>query len=116
MGEFFRRLPGPAVLVAGCGEGRDSRHLQGLGARVVSFDLSEGMLSLARAADPAGSYLRADLRDAGSIGGSFDGIWACASLVHLPTSDMLDVLGQLGMLLRPGGKLFVSVMSSGRTG
>ncbi len=72
MREFYKRLPvssplttparNPSVLVAGCGEGRDSRYLTGLGARALSFDLSDGMLALARAADPAGTYLHADLR------------------------------------------------------
>ena len=35
MREFFSRLPGPSVLVAGCGEGRDSRYLQSLRARHI---------------------------------------------------------------------------------
>src|SRR5436190_17654452 len=67
MREFHSRLPGRMVLVAGCGEGRDSRHLQTLGARVTSFDLSAGMLALARASDPAGEYLHLDLRQVQTI-------------------------------------------------
>jgi len=82
MREFHSRLPGKHVLVAGCGEGRDSRYLQTLGAHVISFDLSEGMLLLARASDPAGTYLSLDLRQAQKIEQAFDGIWACACLYH----------------------------------
>jgi SAM-dependent methyltransferase len=109
MRDFYRRLPGPAVLVAGCGEGRDSRYLQALGARVVSFDLSDGMLSLARAADPAGSYLRADLREAAAIGQSFDGIWACACLYHLTKAEFRACLASFREILRPRGVLFLNL-------
>lgn len=109
MREFLSRLPGPSVLVAGCGEGRDSRYLRELGARVVSFDLSDGMLSLARAADPTGTYLRVDLRDAQSIGSSFDGIWACACLYHLTKSEFRSCLKSFHQMLQPGGVLFLNL-------
>ena len=109
MREFFARLPGPSVLVAGCGEGRDSRYLRGLGANVVSFDLSDGMLALARAADPEGTYLRADLRDAKSIGQSFDGIWACACLYHLTKPEFRACLRTFQQMLHPRGILFLNL-------
>src|SRR4051812_20131607 len=110
MREFFTRLPGSSVLVAGCGEGRDSRYLSGLGARVVSFDLSDGMLALARAADPQGTYIRADLREARSIGsGLFDGIWACACLYHLTKSEFRSCLKSFQQMLHPGGVLFLNL-------
>jgi len=66
MREFYSRLLGGTVFVAACGEGRDSRYLKTLGARLTSFDLSLGMLSLARASDPR-VYLHLDLRHAQTI-------------------------------------------------
>src|SRR3546814_14698151 len=61
---------------------------------------------------------RADLRRIGSLypPGTFDGIWAAASLVHLSDAEARDVLQQLAALLRPGGRLFPCVMSEGETG
>lgn len=109
MREFYTRLPGKAVLVAGCGEGRDSRHLAGLGARVVSFDLSDGMLSLARAADPGGTYVQADLRDAEKLGEGFDGIWACACLYHLTKDEFRACLRSFRRMLNPRGVLFLNL-------
>ncbi len=109
MREFYSRLPGNAVLVAGCGEGRDSRFLGGLGARVISFDLSDGMLSLARSADPDGSYRRADLRDARSLGQGFDGIWACACLYHLTKREFRACLAAFCQMLNPRGVLFLNL-------
>jgi SAM-dependent methyltransferase len=109
MREFFGRLPGASVLVAGCGEGRDSRYLRDLGAQVLSFDLSDGMLALARSADPEGTYLQADLRDAQSIGQRFDGIWACACLYHLTKLEFRTCLRTFQQMLRPRGILFLNL-------
>lgn len=109
MREFFVRLPGSSVLVAGCGEGRDSRYLGSLGAAVVSFDLSDGMLALARAADPGGTYLCVDLRDARSINSRFDGIWACACLYHLTKSEFRACLKTFHEMLHPRGVLFLNL-------
>jgi len=109
MREFFTRLPGSSVLVAGCGEGRDSRYLGGLGALVVSFDLSDGMLALARAADPDGTYLHVDLREARSINSRFDGIWACACLYHLTKPEFRSCLKTFHQLLHPRGVLFLNL-------
>ncbi|QYM78413.1 class I SAM-dependent methyltransferase [Horticoccus luteus] len=109
MRDFFQRLPGPAVLVAGCGEGRDSRYLSGLGARVTSFDLSAAMLALARAADPRGVYWQADLRDLSPIRGTFDGVWACACLYHLTKLEFHSCLAALRARLNPRGVLFLNL-------
>lgn len=109
MREFYSRLPGKTVLVAGCGEGRDSRYLQTLGAYVVSLDLSEGMLSLARASDPTGSYLHLDLRHTQAIEQKFDGIWACACLYHLTKAEFRLCLRELHRILNPDGVLFLNL-------
>lgn len=109
MQEFFDRLPGRAVLVAGCGEGRDSRHLAGLGAQVISFDLSDGMLGLARAAEPGGVYRNLDLREVGSLTERFDGIWACACLYHLTKAEFRACLSAMRNLLNPSGVLFLNL-------
>jgi SAM-dependent methyltransferase len=109
MREFFSRLPGQSVLVAGCGEGRDSQYLRELGARILSFDLSEGMLSLARAADPRGEYLNLDLRNIRSLNQRFDGVWACACLYHLTKLEFRDCLRALHQILKPSGILFLNL-------
>src|SRR6185312_11788374 len=109
MREFYSRLSGRTVLVPGCGEGRDSRFLRDLGAEVVSFDLSEGMLAQAREADPAGTYLQLDFRAAGSLAARFDGIWACACLYHLTKPEFRRCLADFRKLLNPGGLFFLNL-------
>jgi hypothetical protein len=38
----------------------------------------------------------------------FDGIWACASLLHVPMRELPEVLGRLTLALKPGGVLYLS--------
>jgi SAM-dependent methyltransferase len=109
MREFVTRLPGRVVLVAGCGEGRDSRFLGGLGARVISLDFSEGMLAVAQAADPGGTYWQLDLRNVRSVDQTFDGIWACACLYHLTKAEFRACLADFQRLLNPQGVLFLNL-------
>jgi hypothetical protein len=42
------------------------------------------------------------------FGQVFDGIWASASLVHVPRSEMDDVFGRFTRALKPGGVLYMS--------
>jgi hypothetical protein len=67
------------------------------------------MLSLARAADPDGSYLRADLREARAIGGDFAGIWACACLYHLTKPEFRACLTAFRDMLAPDGIVFLNL-------
>ena len=109
MREFHQRIPGRSVLVPGCGEGRDSRYLRTLGAEVTSFDLSTGMLAIARAADPAGNYLQLDLREVRSLGRTFDGVWACACLYHLRKDEFRACLADFRLLLNERGVVFLNL-------
>ena len=105
---FADYLSGKSVLVAGCGEGRDSRILRDLGCDITSFDLSEGMLELARSEDPAGCYLKHDLRQIEAVG-AFDGIWACACLYHLTKDEFKQCIDSIWSILNPGGVLFCNL-------
>lgn len=105
---FAGHIQGKEILVAGCGEGRDSRYLTGLGFRTTSFDLSDGMLNIARNEDPDGIYLKRDLREISKIG-SFDGIWACACLYHLNKEEFLQCIEDIWNSLNPQGVFFCNL-------
>ena len=82
---------GAHVLDVGCGVGRDVGHFQELGFEVTGTDRSSGMLAEARRR-VAAPFVQADMRHLPFANASFDGLWVCASLLHLPKADALAVL------------------------
>lgn len=113
---FANSLPVPSLILdAGCGPGRDLARFAAHGHSARGVDLNPVFVAMANAHAPTS---QCDLRDIGSQfpSGTFDGIWACASLVHLRESETVDVLSQFAGLLRPGGKLYACLRSVGRTG
>ncbi|ACL55944.1 class I SAM-dependent methyltransferase [Methylobacterium nodulans] len=106
---FLRRIrPGGRILDAGCGPGRDTIAFAQRGYEVIALDASEEMVALARkrVADRAAVYA---MRFEGIFWrDEFDGIWACASLLHVPSSDFAEVASRLAEALRPGGTWYMS--------
>ena len=95
------------VLDFGCGPGRDLVALRELGHTAVGLDGASRFVELARAASSCEvwqqDFLALDLRPA-----YFDGVFANASLFHVPTAALPNVLGQLHGALKPRGVLFSS--------
>jgi SAM-dependent methyltransferase len=106
-GPFLELLPaGGRILDAGCGSGRDSLAFLQRGFSVVSMDASAEMVKATTALTrQAALLLRFDEID---CEGEFDGIWACASLLHVSRRDLAAVLGRLNRALRTNGVLYVS--------
>lgn len=108
---FAKRLtPGTKVLDAGCGCGRDTRWLLDRGFAVAAFDISREMVASTKA-NTAGRVIPRwlDFRDYGDAPGSWDAIWAMASLLHLPKADIADILPRLVQSLTDTGLLAISV-------
>lgn len=114
-GMFASRLPeGARVLDLGCGSGRDSKAFTDMGFDVVPVDGSEGMCRVASEllGVPVRRLLFSDL----DYKEGFDGVWACASLLHVHPEELPDVMDKAHRALRPGGVLFVSFKSGSFTG
>ena len=111
--QFAALLPPKAlVLDIGSGPGQYSRALRGRGCRVIELDLSLGMLQVARSQTEPGfspSQVLADMRYLPVPGAACDGCFACASLLHLPRTDVSPTLLGFHRVLRPGGTLYVCV-------
>jgi 2-polyprenyl-3-methyl-5-hydroxy-6-metoxy-1,4-benzoquinol methylase len=104
---FLELLPaGGSVLDAGCGSGRDSKAFLERGFRVTAFDASEAL------ATKASVFLEQDVRccrfDEITEVNVYDGVWACASLLHVAEADLKGTVELLVASLRPGGVLFAS--------
>ena len=104
---FLVKVPaGGRILDAGCGSGRDAKAFSVRGYDVTAFDASPDLAKLASAYcgfDVAvRTFYAVDEIDA------YDGIWSCASLLHVVAQDMSDVIGKLMRALRPGGCLYLS--------
>lgn len=98
--------PGASVLDAGCGSGRDALAFSKLGYYVVAFDASPKMVAAAR--QRAGVPVHQMTFETMKFDQTFDGIWACASLLHVPRSRLSNVLEILASILEPAGILYAS--------
>ena len=104
---FLRHVPdGGLILDAGCGSGRDSKAFVALGYRVTAFDASPALAQMA--SDLIGQPVATRTFDQVAETAIYDGIWACASLLHLPQSALPDALGRLWTALKPGGVCYLS--------
>lgn len=104
-GRFTARIPsGGLILDAGCGSGRDAKAFKELGYRVRAFDACPELVALAKQHAGTEVELRtfADVEETAV----YDGIRACASLLHVPADDLPATLGQLWQSLKPGGVLY----------
>jgi 2-polyprenyl-3-methyl-5-hydroxy-6-metoxy-1,4-benzoquinol methylase len=100
--------PAGRILDAGCGVGRDALAFVRRGYDVVAFDAAEEMVKLARArVDRRAAVHRMRFEDV-EWRGEFDGIWACASLLHVPAASFPTVAASLAEALRPGGACYMS--------
>ncbi len=104
---FLAHLPEKArILDAGCGSGRDAKAFLNVGHDVVAMDASIEMAR--RAAVLIGQpVLHIRFEDI-EFSDEFDGIWASASLLHVPRTSMVSVLQRLCKALKAGGTLYMS--------
>ncbi|GAB3418432.1 class I SAM-dependent methyltransferase [Erwinia aphidicola] len=111
MSELYRPFvahlkPGARILDAGCGSGRDAKAFSEMGYEVEAFDASAELVELARQHTglPVKQMRFEDVTEVER----YDGIWCCASLLHVPLAELPGVMAQLAKALKPGGVWYLS--------
>ena len=104
---FLKFLPnGASILDLGCGTGRDSKYFLNRGYKVTAVDGSKEFCKMASA------FLKMPVRKLNFLdidyNNEFDGVFACASLLHLDTKDLITVLESIHKSLKKIGILYCS--------
>ena len=97
----------PKILDFGCGSGRDSKEFIEENCDVTAIDGSIEMCKLAQ------NYINKEVKCVNFLDfeskETFDGIWACASLLHLQRNEIPIVIEKLYQCLNENGILFLSM-------
>lgn len=106
---FCSFVPRGRILDLGCGTGRDAQLFLPAGYEYVGVDLSDEMLAEARVLCPQARFEKMNMYSLDFPDHSFDGIWAAASLLHIPKKRVHLVLSEIKRVLRQGGIAFISL-------
>jgi len=104
---FLNKLtPGASILDFGCGSGRDTKYFLAHGYRVEALDGSSELCRLA--GEYTGIKVRQMLFQDLAETEKYDGIWACSSILHVPSSELTDVLRKMVTALKDDGIIYTS--------
>ena len=106
---FAELVPtGGHVADVGCGPGRVTAHLSGLGLRVEGVDLSPGMIAVAREEHPSLAFSVGTMEELDFADASLAGVVAWYSIIHIPEDRLPGVFAEFARVLSPGGQLLLA--------
>ncbi len=110
LADFDSRLDDNAkVLELGCGAGIPVTKKLAERHDVLGIDLSRQQLDLARATVPAARFEKADMTELDFPDGTFDGIAAFYSILHVPRAEQPGLIAKIARWLKPGGLFLASL-------
>lgn len=104
---FLELLPKDArVLDFGCGSGRDTKFFLDCGYQVDAID---GSMELCRAASEyTGIHVKQMLFQELTEVEKYEGIWACASILHVKKAELPDIIRKMSLATKENGIIYVS--------
>ncbi len=106
---FIQNLKGQKILDIGCGPGRDAKYFSEHDLEVTGIDLTSNFVKMASQNVPNAKFMQTDMRTLDFPENTFDGIWACASFLHVPKEDAKNTLLGFRKILKPAGLIYLSV-------
>ena len=100
---------GAGVLDLGCGPGVDTAKLSKSGLLVEGLDLSDGLLEIAKGLNPGLTFTQGDMRKLPYGDEVFDGIFAKASLLHIPKEDIHLVMQEMHRVVKSSGSIHIAI-------
>lgn len=94
----------PSILDLGCGSGRDTKYFLTKGCQVTAVDGSAELCRLA--SEYTGIEVINQTFEELDYEEAFDGVWACASLLHVAKEDMHDMICRIERALKSGGVFY----------
>lgn len=105
--KFLSYLPEKSMILDfGCGSGRDTRYFLSKGYKVDAIDGSETLCKIAT--DNTGIKVQQMLFSQLDENEKYDGIWACASVLHLTKEELKTVLSKMIRAVKTNGYIYVS--------
>lgn len=105
--KFLEKLnPDAYILDFGCGAGRDTKYFLSRGYQVDAVDGSEQLCRIA--SEYTGIKVRQKSFQELDEKEKYDGIWACASILHLPKEQLREVLENMYAALKSEGWIYTS--------
>jgi cyclopropane fatty-acyl-phospholipid synthase-like methyltransferase len=105
---FIGELQGRDVLDIGFGSGRDVIYMASQKLNVTGIEISLNFIKRLKKLNIASVY-KMDMRQITFGNSSFNGIWCCASFIHVPKNEAQTILEKFNYTLKPKGLLFLSV-------
>ena len=104
---FTKHLsPDASILDFGCGSGRDTKYFLNNGYHVTATDGSGVICKMAT--DYTGIQVKQMLFEELDDRNQYDGIWACASILHLSKNDLFRVFHKMNQALKENGIIYTS--------
>lgn len=104
---FLEYLPENGyILDFGCGSGRDTKYFKEKGYKIEAIDGSEELCQIA--SEYSGIKVECMLFQDLNENDQYDGIWACASILHLSKTEMKDVFKKMIRSLKKNGIIYTS--------